>query len=141
LRTARLHSRKIIMSSLGFEKTIKSTMVLAEEKLTQVLQEKGFGILSRIDFACKMKEKLNKTVPPTLILGACNPALAYEAYTQDKNMLLLVPCNVTLEQTSDSEVKVSMIRPSMMLKALEKENLITMAKQADDILEAVIQGL
>ena len=88
-----------------------------------------------------MKEKLDKDVPPTIILGACNPALAFEAYSQDKNMLLLVPCNVTLEQINDSEIRVSMIRPSAMLKALEKPNLVAMAKQADDILDLVIQGL
>lgn len=129
------------MNTLGFEKTIRSSMAAAEEKVTEVLKQNGFGILTKIDFAGKMKEKLNKDVRPTLILGACNPALAYEAYAQDKNMLLLVPCNVTLEQVSDSEVKVSMIRPTSMLKTLEKPNLIAMAKQADDILDKAIQGL
>lgn len=116
-------------------------MAKAEEIVTERLKEKGFGILTKIDFACKMKEKLNKDVRPTVILGACNPAIAYEAYTQDKNMLLLVPCNVTLEQISDSEVKVTMIKPTAMLKTLEKPNLIEMAKQVDDILDKVIQGL
>ena len=129
------------MSSLGFEKTIKASMIAAEEKVTEALKEKGFGILTKIDFACKIKEKLNKEVRPTLILGACNPEMAYETYSQDKNMLLLIPCNVTLEQVSDSEVKVSMIRPSAMLKALEKPSLTEMAKQADDILAGVMQGL
>jgi uncharacterized protein (DUF302 family) len=129
------------MNTLGFEKTIKATMSVAEEKVTEALKQKGFGILTKIDFACKMKEKLNQEVRPTLILGACNPALAYEAYSQDKNMLLLVPCNVTLEQVSDAEVKISMIRPTAMLKALEKPNLVAMAKQADDVLDKVIQEL
>ena len=129
------------MNTLGFEKTIKASMSAAEEKVTDALKQKGFGILTKIDFACKMKEKLDKDLSPTVILGACNPALAYEAYSQDKNMLLLVPCNVTLEQISDSEVRVSMIRPTAMMKALEKPNLTAMAKQADDILDLVIQGL
>ncbi len=129
------------MNTLGFEKTIKSNMTAAEEKVTEALKQKGFGVLTKIDFSCKMKEKLDKDVRPTLILGACNPTLAYEAYSQDKNMLLLVPCNLTLEQISDSEVKVSMIRPTAMLKALEKPELVAMARQADDILDKVISGL
>ena len=129
------------MNTLGFEKTIKASITAAEEKVTEALKQKGFGILTKIDFSCKMKEKLDKDLAPIIILGACNPALAYEAYSQDKNMLLLVPCNVTLEQISDTEVKVSMIRPSAMMKALEKPSLISMAKQADDILDLVIQGL
>src|ERR1700751_3835068 len=123
--------------SLGFEKTITASMEQAEAKVTEVLQAKGFGILTRIDFSCKMKEKLNKDVRPTVILGACNPALAYEAYSQDKNMLLLVPCNVTLEEISDTQIKVSMIKPTSMLKVLEKPALIEMAKGADDILDKV----
>jgi uncharacterized protein (DUF302 family) len=129
------------MNNLGFEKTIQANMIQAEELVTEKLKQKGFGILTKIDFAGKMKEKLDKQVRPTVILGACNPALAFEAYSQDPNMLLLVPCNVTLEQVSDSEVKVSMIRPTAMLKSLEKPNLVSMAKQADDILDIVIQGL
>jgi hypothetical protein len=46
-----------------------------------------------------------------------------------------------LEQVSDAEVKISMIRPTAMLKALEKPNLVAMAKQADDVLDKVIQEL
>ncbi len=129
------------MNTLSFEKTIKGSMAIVEEKVTDALKMNGFGVLTKIDFAAKMKEKLDKNIRPTLILGACNPSLAFEAYSQDPNMLLLVPCNVTLEQVSDSEVKVSMIRPSAMIKTLGKNNLTEMAKPADDILDIVIQGL
>jgi len=52
------------MSSLGFEKTIKASMATAEEKVTEALKLKGFGVLTKIDFASKMKEKLNKDVRP-----------------------------------------------------------------------------
>ena len=116
-------------------------MSQAEVQVTEALQKVGFGILTKIDFACKIKEKLDKVVTPTVILGACNPAMAYEAYTQDKNMLLLIPCNVTLEQVSETQVKVSMVKPTMILKTLEKPNLLQMATQADEILDKVIQGL
>ena len=116
------------MSQLGIEKNLNTTMQLAEEKVTDTLKQFGFGILTKIDFSAKMKEKLGKEVQPTVILGACNPALAYEAYSQDKNMLLLVPCNITLEQTS-------------MLKSLERPELIAMAKEADAVLEKAMQQL
>lgn len=129
------------MNQLGFEKHIQATLTEAEEKVTNVLKNHGFGILTKIDFAAKMKEKLDKTVRPTVILGACNPSLAYEAYSQDPNMLLLVPCNVTLEQISPGAIKVSIIKPTSMLKTLERPELIAMAKEADSILEKALQQL
>lgn len=129
------------MNALGFEKTIIASMIDAETRVTEILKEKGFGILTKIDFAFKMKEKLNQDVRPTVILGACNPKLAYEAYSRDPNMLLLVPCNVTLEQISSKDVKVSMIRPTQMLKSLNRPELVEMAKEADQILDSAIQSL
>jgi uncharacterized protein (DUF302 family) len=47
------------MEKLGFEKTINATMSVAEEKVTETLKQFGFGILTKIDFSAKMKEKLN----------------------------------------------------------------------------------
>jgi uncharacterized protein (DUF302 family) len=129
------------MSQLGLEKNIQATLQEAEEKVTEALKQKGFGILTKIDFAAKMKEKLNKDVRPTVILGACNPGLAYEAYSRDPNMLLLVPCNVTLEQVSATEVKVGIIKPTSMLKSLNRPDLTTMAMEADEILEQALHSL
>ena len=129
------------MSSLGLEKTITATLQQAEEKVTEVLKQKGFGILTKIDFAAKMKEKLGKDVRPTVILGACNPGLAYEAYSRDPDMLLLVPCNVTLEQISPTEIKVGIIKPTSMLKSLNRPDLSAMAQEADGILDQALQLL
>jgi uncharacterized protein (DUF302 family) len=129
------------MSSLGLEKTITATLQQAEEKVTEVLKQKGFGILTKIDFAAKMKEKLGKDVRPTVILGACNPGLAYEAYSRDPDMLLLVPCNVTLEQISPTEIKVGIIKPTSMLKSLNRPDLSVMAQEADGILDQALQLL
>lgn len=129
------------MSNLGLEKTITATLQQAEEKVTEVLKQKGFGILTKIDFAAKMKEKLGKDVRPTVILGACNPGLAYEAYSRDPDMLLLVPCNVTLEQISPTEIKVGIIKPTSMLKSLNRPDLSVMAQEADGILDQALQLL
>jgi uncharacterized protein (DUF302 family) len=129
------------MSNLGLEKTITATLQQAEEKVTEALKQKGFGILTKIDFAAKMKEKLDKDVRPTVILGACNPGLAYEAYSRDPDMLLLVPCNVTLEQISPTEVKVGIIKPTSMLKSLNRPDLTAMAVEADGILEKALNTL
>jgi uncharacterized protein (DUF302 family) len=129
------------MSHLGLERIITATFQQAEEKITEALKQKGFGILTKIDFAAKMKEKLGKEVRPTVILGACNPGLAYEAYSRDPDMLLLVPCNVTLEQISPTEIKIGIIKPTSMLKSLNRPDLTQMAQEADLILDQALKSI
>ena len=125
---------------MKFEKKISGSFDSAILTVTEALKKVQFGILTRIDFDQKIKEKLGKELPRTTILGACNPALAYEAYLNDPNMLLLIPCNVVVEQKTDG-VNVSVIKPSEMLKQLNAPHLKAMAEKADHILQEAIQSM
>ncbi len=66
-------------SGFGFGKQVDLEFDAAIDKVTTDLQTEGFGVLSDIDVAAKMKEKLDMDMPRYRILGACNPALAYQA--------------------------------------------------------------
>ena len=107
---------------MNLEIILNASLETAILQVTQVLKEAGFGILTRIDFDQKIKEKLGITLPKTTILGACNPQLAYEAYQKDPNMLLL-------------------IKPTFMMKTLGSKELETLAVQADLVLEKAIHSL
>lgn len=125
------------MKSIAYEATLSMPLEAAIEKTTEALKSEGFGILTRIDFDQKIREKLGHDLPRTAILGACNPGFAYEGYQMDPRMLLLVPCNVVVEETSSQKCTVKLIRPSAMTECLHSEQMTRMAQKIDLILERV----
>ena len=84
------------MNTVNFKKVINCSVDDAIKRIEVALKTEGFGILTRIDFHLKIKEKLNKVVPPTVILGACNPNLAYEAFQRNSDVASVLPCNVVV---------------------------------------------
>jgi uncharacterized protein (DUF302 family) len=93
---------------------------LAEEaavaRVTGSLKAEGFGVITRIDARAIFDEKLGVSFRPYTILGACNPALAHRALLIRPELGLLLPCNVTVEQTGEDRSLVRILDPAAMLK-------------------------
>ena len=117
---------------LAFKVNLKSDFDTAHKAVVEALKQEGFGVLTRIDVRATMKEKLDVDFHPYGILGACNPPLAHRALSSDSDIGVMLPCNVTLEQSGD-EVIVSLANPAAMLTAGsfgESEELQAVAEEA-----------
>ena len=90
----------------GFSRTIDADFEEAIEKTREALKGEGFGVLSEIRLDEKLKEKLGVDFRRYIILGACNPPLAYETLQQDINIGLLLPCNVVVYEAEDKNRSV-----------------------------------
>jgi uncharacterized protein (DUF302 family) len=105
------------MKSMSYDAELHTDFNTAVEQVTAALKDEGFGIISRIDMHTTFKEKIDKDIPPHIILGACNPDLAYKAVTALPEASLMLPCNVTLQQEGESVVVRVMSPETMMAMA------------------------
>ena len=108
------------------------------EKVTNKLKTANFGVLTKIDFAAKLKEKLNVDIPQTVVLGACNPSLAYEVYQKTTDFLSVLPCNVVIREISPKEYSIEMIKPSEMVKPLDSKEINEMSKAMDESMRQLL---
>jgi uncharacterized protein (DUF302 family) len=115
----------------------------AIERVTKALQAEGFGVLTKIDVKETLKEKLDEDFRPYVILGACNPPLAHRALSNEPEVGIMLPCNVTVEER-DSEVIISIVNPEAMMtmgNLGENPRLREVAAEARSKLKRVSESL
>lgn len=111
----------------GFGTVVTASFNDAIESVTAALNTEGFGVLTDIDVAATMKAKLDKDMPPYRILGACNPALAYQAISAEPEMGLLLPCNVVVRAIDDTTTHISFMDPEAVLQLVEQPGIEVLA--------------
>ena len=111
----------------AFGKTVAADFDATEQKVRDELQKEGFGILSKIDVAAKFREKLGKDFRRYIILGACNPALAFEAFGQELNIGTLLPCNVVVYAADDGSTAVMIMDPQAALSLIANPQVAGLA--------------
>lgn len=122
----------------GYAKLVNASFDETLERVRKALQEQGFGVQAEIDIGNALREKLGVELPRQLILGACNPQLAYKALQLEPEISLLLPCNVTLRQTTDG-VEVAAIDAGKLMQFVGNPELSPLAEDANRRLQAVLE--
>lgn len=126
--------------SYYFSKTLNMPFDDAVAKVRDELKKEGFGVLTEINVKDTLKEKMNVDFKKYQILGACNPAFAYEALQKEEHIGLMMPCNVIVQE-SGTAVEVAAIDPVASMSAIKNDALQNVAKQVSAKLKAVIEHL
>ena len=122
----------------AFGKTVAAPFAATEIKVREELQKEGFGILTEIDVAGKFKEKLGKDFRKYVILGACNPALAWEAFGRELNIGTLLPCNVVVYEADEGGTTVMIMDPVAALSLIGNPEVAGLAGMVKEKLERVL---
>lgn len=124
-----------------FSKTLTLDYDEAIEKVTESLKQEGFGVLTEIDVQATLKKKLNADFKKYKILGACNPAMAFEALKAEDKIGTMLPCNVVVQEVEGGKIEVSAVDPVASMSAIHNPQLGNIASQVQAKLKAVIDRL
>ena len=110
-------------------------------RATEALQAEGFGIISDIDVAGTLKQKIGVDYPAYRILGACNPAMAHEALELEDKVGTMLPCNVVVRDAGDGMTEIAAVDPVASMQAIGNAALAEKARAIRQKLEAAVQRL
>jgi uncharacterized protein (DUF302 family) len=113
----------------------------ARQRAVDALSEAGFGVLSEIDVEQTMKKKLDRDMRPYVILGACNPEMAWKALQAEPRIGTMLPCNVIVREVEDGQSEVSAVDPLSSMQAIDNPDLLEIAGEVRARLQRIIDSL
>ncbi|HII16557.1 TPA: DUF302 domain-containing protein [Candidatus Woesearchaeota archaeon] len=127
-------------TAYGYKRALSIPFTEALDKARTELQANGFGVLCEIDVAAKLKEKVGANIGRYVILGACNPPLAYRAICAERDIGLMFPCNIVISE-KDSKVTASCILPTTAMGMIDNPKLREVAAEVEVQLKTIIDKL
>ncbi len=119
--------------ALPYEQTVERTRV--------ALQEEGFGVLTEIDVKATLKKKLDVDFKKYVILGVCNPPLAWQGFQAELDIGLLLPCNVIVYEEDAGRSRVAVLDPLVQLGITGRNDIEPLANEARQRLERALRAL
>lgn len=129
--------------TIALSTTLHTSFADAVERTRTALAQQGFGVLTEIDVKATLKTKLGAEMEDYLILGACNPPLAHRAITVDRQIGLLLPCNVVVraDPSAADTVIVEAMNPRLLVEVTGEAALEPVADDVTAKLRAAIDSL
>lgn len=130
-----------ITTPYSFGRTVTSSFPDTVETVRTELAKEGFGILTEIDVKRKFAEKLEKKFRDYLILGACNPSMAFEALSSEINLGALLPCNVVVYTLDDGTTAVTVMDPVAALSLVGNPEMAPFANRVAEKMRRMLDAL
>ncbi len=136
-----MKAQQVEKKEYGFSRTVETAFDETIERTREALKSEGFGVLSEIRLDEKLKEKLGVDFRRYVILGACNPPLAYKTLQEDINIGLLLPCNVIVYEADDKNKSVVAAVDAQAMLSVVGENsaMNEVANEVNERLRRVIE--
>lgn len=127
---------------MNYGQTIEIPLTYEEAvpKVKEAFKAQGFGTLTEIDVRATLKEKIDRDIEPYVILGTCNPQLASKALDVEREIGLLLPCNVVVTER-DGKTLVQALDPQVMVSVPQNEGLGPIAEEAAARIRRALDGL
>jgi uncharacterized protein (DUF302 family) len=124
----------------GYKRQVNLSYETAVQKVRDELPKEGFGVLTEIDVKAILKKKINVDFEKYIILGACNPPFAYEALKAERDIGLLMPCNVIVYEDK-GKTFVACTLPTVSMGSVKNEKLEPVAQRVEQKLKKVIDSI
>jgi uncharacterized protein (DUF302 family) len=119
--------------ALDFEAAVAKTIA--------ALKAEGFGVLTDIDIAATLKQKLGVDFRKYRILGACNPPLALKALSAEDKIGVMLPCNVIVQERAEGGVELAAIDPRAAMQRVGNPALSAVAEEVAERLARALQAV
>lgn len=125
----------------GIGKSVLLPYEQAVERTRAALQKEGFGVLTEIDVRATLRKKLDVDFRKYVILGACNPPLAYQGFQAELDIGLLLPCNVVVYEEDATRSRVAILDPLVQLSITGRKDIEPLADEAKQRLERALAAI
>ena len=123
-----------------YKKEVGMSYAEAVARAREELQKTGFGVLTEIDVKSTLKKKLDVDFDENVILGACNPSMAYKALQAEQDLGLMLPCNVIV-YSKKGKTFVAAIKPTVQMEKIGNPKLNGIAVQVEEKLKRVVDSI
>lgn len=126
------------MASVNYKREINGSFKDVMTRTENALKAEGLSVVTRIDFDQLVA---GQDLPPLTILGACNPDLAYQAFTQNPDVTTFMPCNVVVRQISHDTISVEVARPTALVEPLNDDEIYAIGYEAEEKLKSALERI
>ena len=125
----------------GYQRVINDTFENVEARTRESITEQGFGVLTEVNVRDTLKEKLDVDFSKYMILGVCNPPIAFDALKIDKEVGLFMPCNIVLWENKDGSTTVSAFDTTIISSQIQNDKIEEIAHRVNKILKTALDKI